>query len=199
NCLYLQMRIHGHPVDYDQVVQHVDVGPRGNDLAELHRAASELGFPTAIIQCAPDDLTGCPLPVIAHLDHPETERGHFVLVTACQEARVGVIDGTTALGMDIPMDRFRRQWSGYLLVPASATLAWLPWVVSLVSGAAVLAGFWWWRVRRVYAQEIVSLASGALVIAGMPGAGRAQTDIPQDLRQELTVNARLFHPITARW
>src|SRR5262249_1373378 len=147
-CLYLQMHSHGHPVGYDQIVRSVEVGPHGTSLPVLRRAAAQFDFPTAIVKGAPADLRDCPLPAIAHLDHPEREQGHCVLLTAYQDDRVSVIDGTTALSMDIPIDKFRRQWSGYLLIPAASTPSWLPWATSLTAGMAAVLGFWWWRLRR---------------------------------------------------
>jgi predicted double-glycine peptidase len=136
NCLYLQLRLLGHGVDYRDLDKVVRPKSQPTSLATLEAAAGRCGLPARVRRCTPGDVATLPLPVIAHLDDPGGG-GRFVLLFGEGGGKYGVIDGATATIKEVPADEFRRAWSGHVLVPDTDTSPAWPW--SLSAGVLVLA------------------------------------------------------------
>lgn len=133
NALYLLLKLHHRPVPYDDLGRRLAVTSRGTSLAEVRRCAGTLGLPARVVRTTPESLARRRLPAIAHTEEEEGTTGHYVVVLAVDEGGVETIDGTTAILKVVPMDEFRRRWTGFLLevegpswrplVPAAALLA----------------------------------------------------------------------------
>jgi hypothetical protein len=117
NCLYLYLKLNGIQADYDDLLRTIPIEARGTRLVDLRKAAAARGAEVALMQSTPDELSKLPMPLIAHMERPEGEGGHFVLILAVHATNVEVIDGSTAVRQWIKVDEFRRRWSGYLLGP----------------------------------------------------------------------------------
>lgn len=120
NCLYLLLKSAGHDVAYQDLVESMDVGPRGTSLLDLRDAALASGHRVSLYKGTTDDLSSIELPVILHLDK-ESGRidgmGHFVLLASYNEdlQQATLFDGTTGSSSAISFEAMRRMWSGYLL------------------------------------------------------------------------------------
>jgi hypothetical protein len=116
NALYLFLKGHGYSVNYRELERLVPIGPRGSSLLEMKKAATRLGVRVDVCKATPSALTSADLPFIAHY-HGQTGSGdHYVLVLGFDGSIVDLIDGTTALRRDVPIEHFRRDWDGYCLM-----------------------------------------------------------------------------------
>jgi ABC-type bacteriocin/lantibiotic exporter with double-glycine peptidase domain len=114
NCLYAYLSIHGHRVPLSAVSERVPVGPTGANMADLKKAATDLGVPSYVVKATPDRLSGFPLPAIAHLHYRD---GHYVLILRVTPETVTTADMLSGNVETLPPDLFFERWSGYLLVP----------------------------------------------------------------------------------
>jgi hypothetical protein len=144
NCLYLELSVLGHPVDYQQLEAAVQPQRGSVSLRALQQVARRHGVPMRIRQCSPDRLESLPMPVIAFLDEPRGG-GRFVLVCRLDKQRCDLIVGSTATYSEVSIDDFRRDWSGFVLEPADHAGAWLP---ALSVGFVVIAGYFAWQLRH---------------------------------------------------
>ena len=119
NCLYAYVSIHGHPVELISILNRVPIGPDGASMGALRKAATELGVPSQVIEATPGQLSGVPLPAIAHL---ETRDGHFVLILRVTPETITVADLMSGTTETLPADVFFERWSGYLLIPSTPGL-----------------------------------------------------------------------------
>lgn len=114
NCLYGYLRLHGREVSLDEIASRVPITPDGANLADMRRAASELGISSRVLKANSSQLRDCPMPAIAHLD---ISRGHFVLLLQLSHDAVTFSDMTSGEIETQPIDLFLENWSGYLLIP----------------------------------------------------------------------------------
>jgi len=132
NCLYAYLSIHGHTVPLGAILERVPIGAQGANLADLRRAASDLGVPSRVVKATPGRLGGFPLPAIAHF---QSREGHFVLVLQVTPDTVTTADMLGGSVEALPADLFFERWSGFLLVPGMSSSI-LGWPV-LAAGAIV--------------------------------------------------------------
>lgn len=152
NCVYLLLSAHGVPIDYETAMGEVDVTPRGSTLHDLATACSRLGLAVESVQTSPRYMATLALPIVVHLDHwtgSINRIGHFVLLLDYDEI-VGTaeyLDPMSLLLRRVSIDVFRREWSGFALIPtvtSRSSLATSGWL--LVSGF-VCAMAWGGRRR----------------------------------------------------
>lgn len=117
-CAALAMvaKFHRLPVTMDSVRQSVLLGNRGARLADLQKAAEQIGFKARAVRIADAHMTGATLPAIAHL-----QGDHYVVIFDADAD--AVIVGDPAVGV-VRHSRLqiRQIWDGTLLLlqpPAS--------------------------------------------------------------------------------
>ncbi len=149
NCLYLLLRLHGHAVRYDELESTVTPGSRQVSLLTLMEVARDFDLPFTPKRCSPSDLAKLPSPMIAHINDVRHGGGRFILVYNVPQnanGKFGVIEAGTAKLNELSVDRFRRSWSGLVLIRDRQALSWqLVWAVNLF----VLGGYSWWRSRSI--------------------------------------------------
>jgi hypothetical protein len=143
NCLYLQLAILGHPVEYARVRQAVFAKGDAVSLVALREAAGRCGLPLKVVRCGPDELRRMPMPVIVYM-HGTRTGGGFALLYSLDDERYGFIPGVACI-QEKGIDTFRRDWSGFALVREPPDDGWL----SAIAGSFVLiAGYSGWRLRH---------------------------------------------------
>lgn len=117
NCLYLQLRLMGYPKPYESYLQEIGHRAVPHDLASLKATAGRLGFSLVPSRLTMTEVDSVPVPVIAHLERGERGSGYFGLIIDTNEREVVVFHGGMASIEVLPRDNFRREWSGFALVP----------------------------------------------------------------------------------
>lgn len=151
NCLYVAIRLLGHPLDSLSKLEEVlgEPSPKGFTLAELSDAARHFKVETLGVETSFQNLTrrtgrfAC----IAHVDG-----GHFVLFHNAEQGKVTVVDPPRVY--EVPLDTMRTRWQGKALLLANVPLAreetlngtW-PWK-PIVVGAGVVAACVWFLRRQ---------------------------------------------------
>jgi ABC-type bacteriocin/lantibiotic exporter with double-glycine peptidase domain len=152
NCLYAYLSIHGHPAPLKAIIDRVPIGADGANMADLRKAATDLGVPSSVVKVTPGRLASSPLPAIAHL---QSREGHFVLVLGVTRDTVATADLLSGNVETLPADLFFERWSGYLLVPGRpAPMRSWPLLGVGMAAAAVLAFY-----RRRPARRLSEVAS----------------------------------------
>jgi subfamily B ATP-binding cassette protein HlyB/CyaB len=111
-CAALAMlaKFHRLPVTMDSVRESVLLDHRGASLADLQRAAEQLGFKARAVRIGDANLTGATLPAIAHL-----QGDHYVAIFDANAD--AVIVGDPAVGVvRHSRQQFRQIWDGTLLL-----------------------------------------------------------------------------------
>lgn len=150
NCLYLQLRLLGYTGTYEAIIAAVPGSTEQGSMARLAEAARRLGFDLVPAKLTVSDLSKLRTPPMVLFEEAGAGSGRFDLLLGFSEGEAHLIDGRfiTRHGR-MPIDRFRRAWTGFALVPGPVS----PWpgrwlgvaVGSLIGGTAVwLAG----RVAR---------------------------------------------------
>ncbi len=143
NCLYLQLAIDGHPIDYGRVREAVFAKGSAVSMVALREAAGRCGLPMKIVRCGPDELKRMPKPMIIYLYGRRTG-GRFALLYNLNDERCGLVTGSTVCIQQLEVDDFRRDWSGFALVRDPRDGGWL----SAIAGSLVLiAGYSGWRLQ----------------------------------------------------
>ena len=183
NCLYLQLAILGHRVDFAQLERSVQPERGSVTLLTLKQAAERHGISVRVRQRSPDDLKRLPMPVIALMEDPR-RGGAFVLVCQLDEQHCRLITGSTATYSEMPIDDFRHAWSGFVLEPAPDGGSWLR---ALVGGPVLIAGYCGWRWRQGTRRSPVRPsgvpdAESSDDVRGSPTPGRDATPVLPESR-----------------
>lgn len=123
NCLYLQLRLLGYAGSYEQVVEAVPGGAEHASLAGLAEAAKRLGFVLVPTKLSISELTRLRSPVITLFEEAELGRGRFHFVIGFSQTKAHLIDGNFITRYEMPIDQFRRVWTGFAVIPQPAS----PW------------------------------------------------------------------------
>ena len=113
NALYAFLKLHGTPATLERICELAPPGENGVSLSSLCDASCILGLPAQIVQLGPADLRGLAMPVIAHLDG--FRNGHFAVVLSADLVSVVTADLINCKVERVPLERFKRNWSGYIL------------------------------------------------------------------------------------
>lgn len=149
NCLYLQLRLLGYTGTYEEVVAAVPGGAEQASLSGLAQAARRLGFVLVPAKLTVAELDNLRLPTVILFEETEFGRGRFHLLVELLPSEAGLVDGAfITLSIErMSIDRFRRGWTGFALVP-QLTSQW-PRRVFLMASGALLAGTGIWLARRI--------------------------------------------------
>jgi ABC-type bacteriocin/lantibiotic exporter with double-glycine peptidase domain len=133
NSLYIFLSILGKRLDYQELEHYLPVDQSGSSLADMRRCTEPFGVRTTVLKLTPEDLPNCPVPAILHCEEEKAVTGHYVILLAATSDEVEYVDGTTAIIDVMPMSEFRKNWSGFVLVPEER-----PWWSPLLPATAVL-------------------------------------------------------------
>ena len=147
NCLYLQLCLLGYKGTYEEVVSAVPGSAEQASLGGLAQAARRLGFALVSAKMTVAELSNLRSPVVVLLEDAELGHGRFHLLLGFSASKVHLVDGgfNTRFGM-MPIDRFRHGWTGFALVPRSASF-WPGRAFGTALGA-VTVGVAVWFARR---------------------------------------------------
>ena len=147
NCLYLQLCLLGYKGTYEEVVSVVPGSAEQASLGGLAQAARRLGFALVSAKMTVAELSNLRSPVVVLLEDAELGHGRFHLLLGFSASKVHLVDGgfNTRFGM-MPIDRFRHGWTGFALVPRSASF-WPGRAFGTALGA-VTVGVAVWFARR---------------------------------------------------
>jgi hypothetical protein len=143
NCLYLQLAIDGHPVDYGRVREAVLAKGSAVSMVALREAAGRCGLPMKIVRCGPDGLRRMPKPAIVYM-YGRRNGGRFALLYNLNDEQCGLVTGSTVCIQQLGVDDFRRDWSGFALVRDHRDDGWLS---AIVGSLILIAGYSGWRLR----------------------------------------------------
>jgi hypothetical protein len=157
NALYVYLRLRGHAVAYDDVLNSLPIGEYGTTLADLQRVAGEHGVRSAVIRATPETLASL-LPAVVHTEEKSRVTGHYSVVVGMSKDEVVMIDGTTASTTVVPLSEFTKDWSGYALVPDRGFPPWIRSIGEIVA-AVVLGGAAYFGILRLWRPSPEALAS----------------------------------------
>jgi Peptidase C39 family len=134
NCLFFLLSLNDRPVSYRSLRSEVQVTGEGASLLELKEAAAVHGLSMEVVELTPKEIARAKLPLIALMESsgfmasPDDKLprvGHYVVLLRVDapdggEARMTLMDGSTARVVEVGASRVNRAFSGYALVPSSS-------------------------------------------------------------------------------
>jgi peptidase C39-like protein len=117
NCLFLQLHYLGYQGHYESFYNTTRGKPGLDRLSGLSAAAKALGFDLVPARLAMTELEEYTGPTLVHLEQQGSVAGFYGLVKGFEDQKVLLIHGGKASLERIPRDVFRREWSGFALVP----------------------------------------------------------------------------------
>jgi hypothetical protein len=138
NCLYLELQWCGYEQPFEQYLTEVGNGAQLRDLGAMAAAARRLGYELEPMHLSMAELESTKVPVIAHLERTDQHTGYFAVVVEFNQRFVLLVNGPQASVRQVTKDTFRREWSGYALLPGSRS-PYLPTGRRAV--AALMVGF----------------------------------------------------------
>ncbi len=116
NAMYIFLQVLGAPVSYDDILKTLPVKEGGTSMADLKRFTSHWVSGCTVIRTTDRGLESQQCPAIAYVREDSGQQGHFVVVCDVGPTGVRIIDGTAGAVTVETMDKFLKQWDGYLLV-----------------------------------------------------------------------------------
>lgn len=142
NCLYLQLRLLGWTGPYEEVVAAVPGGPEKASLAGLATAARQLGFTLVPTKLTVAEVARLPSPTLILWEDAQIGRGRFHLLLGLSASKAYVVEGEFInRPEEMPIDRFRRGWTGFALVHRAGA-GWSRRLVGITAGTLALATVW---------------------------------------------------------
>ncbi len=122
-CVYAVARLKDVPAEFEHV-KNVVGPPQGgrHSLAEIERAARDLGLFPIAASADRSRLRGFPMPAIAHMKHSFFDHAsgfHFVVLLATRENGAVVLDPPFRTAF-VPWKTFEAAWTGHLLLFADS-------------------------------------------------------------------------------
>lgn len=148
NCLFLMLGSLGYQGLYEPFLREISGVPGIDSLSGLARAAEAVGFGIVPVRMTMAEIEGLHRPVIVHLEQQAGDSGYYVLVRGFDAEEVILYHGGKATPETIPRDVFRREWSGFGLVPDEES-GWIPVARRVAAGltAALAVCFASYRLR----------------------------------------------------
>jgi len=128
NCLYVCLRLLGVEVELLDVADQFEIrdNTKGCSIDQLATVAKQFGLSGEVRFVSTSHLSTLPMPYILHCTQSERSpfSGHFLTVVGHnpQTAQFAIVDGTTGDGSLMAERDLFRSVSGYVFVPASATI-----------------------------------------------------------------------------
>lgn len=120
NSLYAYLKLHGCDGSMRQILNLATPDEKGTSMQTLCDAANQLGVPSKIVEMPRLEAGNIKMPVIAHLSG--TRLGHFVVVLRVNADRIVTADLVNCTIQEESISAFKRNWSGFLLVPKQTVL-----------------------------------------------------------------------------
>lgn len=179
NGVFVMLRLRGIKANYDEVVAKAPLTDRGSDLESLRRLALEYGLPTEVRRLTVEELATVTKPVLVHIETPAAgtgrdaeASGHFLVITKVMpDGEHRGIDTTNALFTSWTPQFFARNATGYCLVIAGESRAWLLSPRGLLPGTSFLLIVALNLVVWLRAEKRASAASHPQVAASPSPAG----------------------------
>jgi ABC-type bacteriocin/lantibiotic exporter with double-glycine peptidase domain len=165
NACYTFLKLQGCNVDYQTLKKDIPSQKNGSKLVDLLKATHRRGLSTTLVRCNIVQLSRVPLPAIAHLEQESTsvffpsERGHYVVLVALRSGgQIEYIDGSTGRLLTMPLGKFFRDWSGYLLIADTSfdLTTWITIIVVCLAMTAVGISYFARARARKLARAVVS-------------------------------------------
>jgi hypothetical protein len=161
NCLYLQLRLLGYTGTYEKVVEAVPGGADWPSLGALAQAARRLGFDLVPVKLNMTELSSLRSPVVILFEDAELGHGRFHLLLGFSPSTAHLVDGKliTRYEIDMPMDQFRRGWTGLALVSRS-NASWQGRWIGVTIGGIVAGAIVWLACRYARRRQRLANISG---------------------------------------
>jgi hypothetical protein len=126
-------------------------------LEQLRIAAGRLGLVCGVYSCGFANLMSLNQPAVVLVESGGLSNAGFIVLLSVDvkgsgDERVLLLDGATASLCAVPLDQFRRQWSGHLLIAESDSPSGLPraaaFAVALLAFVLVASRRRWFATRR---------------------------------------------------
>jgi hypothetical protein len=119
NVLYCYLRVNDLKCEYaDLLREESNIIGNGNcSLLTLAELSSKHAVRLRPVSLTVDELFACPKPVVVHMDGRRPDVGAFLLVLDVNGLVVHFLNGPSATIHELPLEDFRRVWSGYALLP----------------------------------------------------------------------------------
>jgi ABC-type bacteriocin/lantibiotic exporter with double-glycine peptidase domain len=143
--------MHGKQVDYNLLVDQLNLTDKGANVAELVRVAEVNGLSYTALRADANAISKLPLPAIAHFHNPGDAKGHYVvLLSANGDESFTIIECTRGKMEHLPKGDFLNRWSGVILVNSrlmeESIVNTLVWGSSGILFALLLIGFVHWKI-----------------------------------------------------
>ncbi len=112
-CLVSVAHYHGRRPFWSKLREIAKTGRDGTSLLGLAEAARAAGFDARMVESETRDLSGVPMPLIAHLRNGD--RNHYVVVYGVRRGQVRVADPAVGVHQE-PMAVFLARWTGTMLL-----------------------------------------------------------------------------------
>ncbi len=117
NCLYVVLTMQGEQVDYESLVDELNLTDRGASVADLVRVANTHGMQYTPLRAGAKYLSKLPLPAIVHFNNPGDDKGHFVvLLSVGKDDTLTIIECTRGRMERLSRGDFLTRWSGVVVV-----------------------------------------------------------------------------------
>ena len=153
-CLYGFLCLNDVDVRYDQVKQKVPVGPEGTDAYSIVKAAKEFGIDAKVVQADYRQLSKLPMPTIVHvkdyhqLGSEAIDTGHFIVLLKATDDELIMIDPVVGRVDRGDIDKFCREWSGYVIVRTSSGFPYHMVAIGVWTLVLIVAGALWFLGAR---------------------------------------------------
>lgn len=138
NCLYLQLTTMGYPEQYEEFLGRFPTRPTPGRLDELAAVSRTLRYDLVPARLTQAELTSLETPITGYFERQDRGSGYFALIVRDNGRDVILVDGGSVIPTPMPQDTFRREWSGYALVPAHD----VGWSSSIRTALASLIAAW---------------------------------------------------------
>lgn len=118
NAVYIWLRLAAsQSANYERLWAQSRLNGGFNDLLEVRRTLGQHGFEFQLIRCKPEAIKREMLPAITLVtNHDRPERRDFAILIATGNGLVYVVRSAYGEIRMLPIDQFRRDWCGVLLV-----------------------------------------------------------------------------------
>jgi Peptidase C39 family len=114
----------------------------GTSARDVLRACQRNGLSVSVARWTPANLPSANYPLIAHMSTKPSDGGYYILVLGTDNSNVFTVSGPGCFIEAIPIDSFKRYWSGYVIAETDGRWGAFP-IIEL--SAAMLGAYTLWR------------------------------------------------------